>query len=114
MRWPWQTDWPRSRRVRVPEYSSSEKCELLRSLADHPGFQYLMAEIEERRALLENTRLSLTQQIASQASAEALVRDLIRLDEALFWTGWIQDKVRRAKAMPALRPAERAAEQVSR
>lgn len=94
--------WPRSRRIAVPSYSIAQKRVMLATLADHAGWRYLMAELEHKKFLQESMRDDLTRRIDSKVSAEALTRELIRIDEACHWLGFISDVVRRAGAMPDL------------
>lgn len=104
--------WPPSHRVEIPELTVETRRAVLRSLVGNPGWHYIMAELEDRKALYEQKRIWLTSRIPTTVNAEQLTRELICTDEAVFWIGWVQDKVRRAEAMPPLQERrEHAAEQ---
>jgi len=79
------------------------------SLADHPGWHYLMAEFEDRKAIHESIRDSLLFDLKPATPDAAFKAELLRLSEAIFWLGWLQDKIRRANAAPDLSSYSRAA-----
>jgi len=71
---------------------------LLASLGSHPAFEYLIAH-------LVNARAQYDKQLATPASpSEAVTLDSIlaekvrraRLEEAVYWIGWLERQVRRA------------------
>lgn len=100
-------DWPASRRVRVPDV----EIEWLQTLADHPGFIHLCAKLEDQKASLELMRRALVRNIELDIPAESLVRQLIRMDEAIKWMGYLQDHIRRSGAEPNLALFEPAAKE---
>ena len=94
--------WPVSKMLKIPPYTPAERRGMIRNLIDHPGWIYLMAELDNRKAHQEQLQKSLTRQIPQTMTSEAVVRELVRINEAVFWLGWIQDKVARANALPNL------------
>ena len=77
---------------------------MLRALSEHAGFQYLMAFLENSKAVYESDR----SQGAAQAGRNGLDgllayhTEKVRNEEAIFWIGFLQNIVRRAGAMPDL------------
>lgn len=105
IRWCAYCEWPRSRKAALPKMTRAERVALMSALADHPGWHYLMAKLENQKSACEAQRAALTYRIAPTAAAETLVRELIRLDEAIFRIGLIQATIERAGAMPILTEA---------
>ena len=104
---------PKSRRLTLPLYNPPEKGEILRALADHAGFQYLTAHLENVKAIYEQTSgMSAIAAVADPKTGglDGLLRytcERIRNEEAVFWIGFLQNTVRRAGAMPDLKRFER-------
>ena len=100
MRW---RGWKPSRKLIVSELPPTRKAELLHSLADHPGFQYLMARIEASKAIYEGgSRQAIA---AGQRGLDGVIAahtEAVRNEEAIFWIGFLQWMVRKYDAMPNL------------
>ena len=97
--------WPASRRVVVPGTDARTRCEYLRSLAEHPGFQWLMADTENKKAALEaqSTPLIAATGLDGLIKAQA---DAIRREERVYWLGYLQYLVKRAQAYPDMKAFE--------
>lgn len=101
----WRRKWPKSRKVMRPTLSRADRQVLYASLTDHIGWQCIMASLENRKASIESRREVLVHNIKLTTPAEPLIRELIRLDEAIYWLGSIQHTIKRTGAMPALTDA---------
>ena len=99
--------WPRSERLRIPQFTAAQRRDLIASLAQHPGWIYLIAELEDRKAIHESLRDGLLADLTAATPDAVFKAELLRLNEAIFWLGWIQDKVHRANAFPDLAPYAR-------
>ena len=104
--------WPKSRRLLLPSYGAPEKKEIRRALADHAGFQELMAYMETVKATYEQHPPSATH--AGRNGLDGILQyhtECVRNEEAIFWIGFLQNAVRRTGAMPNLTPFERPAQE---
>jgi len=107
--------WPTSRHVFVPgdnlmpSQAQEVRAAWLRALAVHPGFMWLMADLEEKKAMHED-RLRAHQGAAALSMKDGLDGLLryhtaaVQAEEAVYWLGYIQHLVRRANALPAMQP----------
>lgn len=94
--------WPLSRRVVLPKLTEIERRSLLNSLKDHPGWHYIMANLENRKAAHEMMRGALIADPPKDFSSEQIVRELTRINATITCLGSIQDAINRAGAMPPL------------
>jgi hypothetical protein len=105
--------WPKSRHVTIPgddlhpAQAQKVRVEWLRALAQHPGFIWLMSDLEEKKAIHEERmRPSGVAALVNQYGLDGLLQYSIataKAEEASYWLGYIQHLVRRANAMPELR-----------
>lgn len=86
---------PAAKRLTAPVYSHEDLRALLTSLASHPGFQYLLIELNNRHASLSGQLDYLTHDTALSGTPEDF-RKIVRLQEAVFWSGWLQRQTTRA------------------
>ena len=97
--------WPASRRVEMPYTDEHVRCEYLRSLAQHPGFQWLMADMENKKAALESQLTPLITATGLDGLIKAQA-DAIRREERVYWLGYLQYLVKRAQAYPDMKAFE--------
>ena len=105
-RW-FRRQWPRSPFVKVPRYTKAQERQLLRSLAQHPGWEMLMAGLNNQKAGLEQIQAGATH-AADITGLDGLIRYQIEAavrEEGIYRLGQIQDIIRRAEAFPEMEPA---------
>jgi len=93
--------WPRSLVREEDAYSEGERRELIKSLLHHPGFQLLVMDLESNKAYFERTRQGAK---PKNSNGELFARQIVELDAHIFWTGWLQYKVRAAGVEVPLPP----------
>ncbi len=91
--WDLLSGWPPSKERKALSYTPKEQKDLLKSLMHHPGFQILSAHKERVKASVERTRKFLT---PGTQSSELFARDMVKIDEAIFWISWDQAKIKAA------------------
>ncbi len=95
--------WPLSLIRRRSSYSAGEQRELIKSLERHPGFVLLIERLEMLKAYYEHERKNIR---PDDEASELFVRNIIKLDEPIFWIGWLQDEVKAAGVEIPLPPPE--------
>lgn len=79
-------------RTRAPKSSPDERRQWILALGTHPGFQLLVAELNNRRLLTEDELSKMVRSVTFQGTAEEL-RKMYRLQEQAYWAGWLQSKL---------------------
>jgi hypothetical protein len=82
--------------------------EVLKALTTHPGWVYLMAEMENRKAICEHALDGLVLGVDPKTESELFIREALRLRECIACYGEMQQRIRKANAMPALSQYEKA------